>query len=207
MGFTQGVDLFLGALERQTQRLNLSQLPQKPVGIIMLGGVMIENKQNLRHWYHLGQGSERIVEGFALANKFPDALVLHTGGVGSLRGINGSEAQAFNHLIADFKPIKNTILVEPNAKNTWQNAKFSKPIINQHTPGPWILVTSAYHMKRALAVFKKQSLDVVPWPVDYRADPLTFPFLSSSASVQFSKWDILLHEWFGLIAYQLTGRS
>ena len=71
----------------------------------------------------------------------------------------------------------------------------------------WLLITSAYHMPRAMGVFRKAGLKVEPWPVDYRtrgtAD-LTRPFDKVSEGLR--RVDIAMREWVGLFAYWVTGR-
>ena len=72
----------------------------------------------------------------------------------------------------------------------------------------WVLITSAYHMPRAMASFRQAGFDVEPWPVDYRtrgrAD-LTRPFDKVSEGLR--RIDVATREWVGLFAYWLAGRS
>ncbi|HET7210116.1 MAG TPA: ElyC/SanA/YdcF family protein, partial [Methyloceanibacter sp.] len=72
----------------------------------------------------------------------------------------------------------------------------------------WLLITSAYHMPRAIGAFRKAGFEVEAWPVDYRtrgrAD-LTRPFDKVSEGLR--RVDVATREWFGLLAYWLRGRS
>ena len=72
----------------------------------------------------------------------------------------------------------------------------------------WLLITSAYHMPRAMGAFRQAGFDVEPWPVDYRtrgtAD-LTRPFDKVSEGLR--RVDVATREWVGLLAYWVTGRS
>ena len=56
-----------------------------------------------------------------------------------------------------------TILIEQESRNTFENATFSKKLLTQkHLLPPYLLVTSAWHMRRAQYIFKKEGLDVIP---------------------------------------------
>ena len=72
----------------------------------------------------------------------------------------------------------------------------------------WVLITSAYHMPRAIASFRRAGFDVDAWPVDYRtrgrAD-LTRPFDKVSEGLR--RVDVATREWVGLLAYWLAGRT
>jgi uncharacterized SAM-binding protein YcdF (DUF218 family) len=70
------------------------------------------------------------------------------------------------------------------------------------------VVTSAMHMPRAIGIFRKAGFSVVAYPVDYRtASALrdwTFP---RHAAGNFALAETALHEWIGLAAYWLTGKT
>jgi uncharacterized SAM-binding protein YcdF (DUF218 family) len=69
-------------------------------------------------------------------------------------------------------------------------------------------VTSAYHMPRAIGVFRKAGFPVEPYPVDWRTrrakDGLR-PFATIVDGLR--QTDTAVHEWVGLAVYWLTGRS
>ena len=72
----------------------------------------------------------------------------------------------------------------------------------------WVLITSAFHMPRSMGAFRKAGFIVEPWPVDYRtrgAADLTRPFDKVSEGLR--RVDMAVHEWVGLVAYRLAGRS
>jgi uncharacterized SAM-binding protein YcdF (DUF218 family) len=72
----------------------------------------------------------------------------------------------------------------------------------------WLLVTSAFHMPRSIGAFRRAGFEVEAYPVDWRTrgwvDAAT-PFDKLSAGL--ARTDLAVHEWIGLIAYRLTGRS
>ncbi len=75
------------------------------------------------------------------------------------------------------------LILEAKSRDTYENAVFLKEELTRAGelgPGKrWLLITSAYHMPRAMGAFRQAGFDVEPWPVDYRtrgkAD-LTRPF-------------------------------
>ena len=104
------------------------------------------------------------------------------------------------------------LILESDARDTYENAVYLKAELGKLDllgPGKrWVLITSAYHMPRAMASFRQAGFDVEPWPVDYRtrgrAD-LTRPFDKVSEGLR--RVDVATREWVGLFAYWLAGRS
>ena len=92
------------------------------------------------------------------------------------------------------------------SRNTWENALFVSRLVGGNNKRPWILVTSAFHMPRALGCFRRVGMNVVAAPADFRADRLRFPWLTGAMANQFLKMNILAKELLGLLAYRLTGR-
>ena len=69
---------------------------------------------------------------------------------------------------------------------------------------PWLLLTSAFHMPRAMGVFSRTGWNATPWPVDYRATAHDSWFdFSLHDGPQL--WELALHEWLGFYAYRVTG--
>jgi uncharacterized SAM-binding protein YcdF (DUF218 family) len=91
---------------------------------------------------------------------------------------------------------------------TVENAVFSKLIVHPKRGERWLLVTSAFHMLRAIGVFRKADFPVEPYPVDWRkrgAEDIMRRFAVMSDGLQRS--DTAVHEWVGLLVYWLTERS
>jgi uncharacterized SAM-binding protein YcdF (DUF218 family) len=98
--------------------------------------------------------------------------------------------------------------MEGRSRTTYENAAFTRPLIHPAPGERWLLVTSAYHMPRAMGVFRAQGLNLEAYPVDWRtrgwADAKR-PFLTLSGGL--GRLDTAVHEWVGLIGYRLTGRT
>ena len=85
---------------------------------------------------------------------------------------------------------------------------FSRELVKPKPGERWLLVTSGYHMPRAIGVFRKAGFSVEPYPVDWRTrgpeDALRpFPTLGDGLR----RTDTAMREWVGLAIYWLTGRS
>lgn len=90
--------------------------------------------------------------------------------------------------------------VDSSARNTWQNARF----VAQMQPGisqPIVLVTSAWHMRRARFAFHAVGIRVCPLPIDYRFNPFELPGYLIPQSSALEKTELALHELVGLVYY------
>ena len=99
------------------------------------------------------------------------------------------------------------LTMEPRARNTQENAEFSKALAAPKSGERWLLVTSAYHMPRSVGLFRRAGFSVETYPVDWRvgerADLLTF---STIALDGLERTDVAMREWMGLVAYWATGK-
>ena len=100
------------------------------------------------------------------------------------------------------------IELEDKSRNTFENALFSKALVMPKPGERWLLVTSAYHMPRAVGVFRQAGFPVEAYPVDWRTRGSgDFARLFSTVSEGLSRTDTAVHEWLGLMVYRLTDRS
>jgi uncharacterized SAM-binding protein YcdF (DUF218 family) len=100
------------------------------------------------------------------------------------------------------------IVLEPQARDTYENATFTARLLNPRPGQRWLLVTSAAHMPRAVGCFRKAGFTVVAWPVDYRTPRrMDIMRLNRSLPDGLSKMDATMREYAGLAMYYLTGRT
>lgn len=115
-----------------------------------------------------------------------------------------SEAELMRQtLVEDFNvPVH---WMETNSRTTWENAVFSKPILEQANINRIYLVTTAMHMPRARMVFEAAGLNVIPAPTDFIGDggdvPVFINFLPSSDALQNNYF--FMHELLGILWYKL----
>jgi uncharacterized SAM-binding protein YcdF (DUF218 family) len=100
------------------------------------------------------------------------------------------------------------LIPEDRSRNTVENAVFSKELAAPKEGERWLLVTSAYHMPRAIGAFRRAGFEVEAYPVDWRTrgavDALR-PFQTVGDGLK--RTDTAVREWVGLFVYWLTGRS
>lgn len=205
-GFSPLGNLMVLPLE---QRFARGELPQDIAGIIILGGFETGPVTKRRGELSLNEAAERLTESILAARARPDAKVIFTGGDAALIGPadNGAAGEVGRYLEA-VGIARERLVLEGVARTTHENALLLARMLQ---PGPgqrYLLVTSAFHMPRSVATFRRQGFDVVPWPVDYRTrgwmDATTF-FGSVPAGLE--RVDLAFKEWIGLAAYRLSGRS
>lgn len=199
-------DLLLQPIERS--------FPAQPAlgqvdGIIVLGGG--EDARASAFWgqMQLNEGGERYTAALELAERFPEARLLFTGGSGALRDLAGaetSEADMAGQFFREQGVAPGRLLLEDQSRNTAENARFSLALAAP-TPGEtWVLVTSAFHVPRAIRSFKVAGwTGIVPWPVDYRSSAF-LDGIGWNLTQNLQILNIAIREQVGQIAYWLSGR-
>ena len=176
-----------------------------PYGIIVLGGAVNGQVSKARGEIVFNEG-ERIFEAAFLAKRYPQARVIFTGGSGSLTA-ESKEAPAARELLKRLGVDPGRLIVEDKSRNTEENAQFTAAILRPEPEQRWLLVTSAYHMPRAVGAFEKAGFDVVADPVAYRTlGPGNGWQWDFDPGSRFRIFETAVHEWIGLAAYRATGR-
>src|SRR6516164_8460824 len=166
-GYSSLGNILMLPLEQRFPPWDLSR--GAPDGIVVLGGSVIPEIAAARgDDSGLNESAERLTAAVELARKYPDARIIFTGGNSSLFENAPSEAAVAFHQLTALGVAPDRITAEEQARNTIENAVFSR-LIAQPKPGErWLLVTSAFHMPRAIAVFRAAGFPVEAYPVDYR---------------------------------------
>ena len=157
----------------------------------------------------LNEAGERFTEALGLARRYPKAKVVFTGGAIEIIGSPKIGADAARAIFRDLGLVQGEqLLLEPKARDTWENAVLTKALVQPKPGERWLLVTSAWHMPRAVGVFRTAGFAVEPWPVDYRtggpSDALR-PFEAPADGLK--RLDTAMREWIGLISYRASGRT
>jgi uncharacterized SAM-binding protein YcdF (DUF218 family) len=179
-----------------------------PDGIVVLGGAITPDVSAARAAVALNEAAERITAAAELARRYPNARIIYSGGSNALMFDPVVEAPFAVQELEALGVAHDRITAEEQSRNTIENAVFSR-LIAQPKPGErWLLVTSAYHMPRAIAAFRAAGFPVEAYPVDWRTrgpvDALR-PFGSLGDGLR--RTDTAVHEWLGLLAYRLSGKT
>ena len=178
-----------------------------PDGIIVLGA-SIEADLSAAHGIPVVRSSpDRIITAAALALRYPNARVVFSGGSANVISNDAREADFAGAVFESLGVAKSRLVMERASRNTVENAQFSKALVVPKDGERWLLVTSAFHMPRSVALFRKAGFPVEPYPVDWRVgargDLLSF---TNSATDGLGRTDLGVREWVGLIVYWATGR-
>lgn len=182
-------------------------LPSHVDGIITLGGGINPFITAERDQVTLTNSAERLTEFMRLARMYPQARLIFTGGSNDPLRQNFSEADAARRFMREQGFDVSRVIFETRARNTDENVRYSYELASPTRTETWVLITSAYHMPRALGVFRKKGWQVIPYPVDYRTDPQASFFTQFSVSHNLRLATMAWHEWLGLLIYRLTGRA
>jgi uncharacterized SAM-binding protein YcdF (DUF218 family) len=117
------------------------------------------------------------------------------------------EAEQIAYLLKEWGVPRDALIIEDQSRNTVENAARSKPVWDAHGFRSGLLVTSAFHMPRALAVFRRAGVDVEPSPADFGGRPLLeggiLSFMPDAAALQTSS--LMVREWIGMLVYRIRG--
>jgi uncharacterized SAM-binding protein YcdF (DUF218 family) len=134
---------------------------------IVLGGFTSEDSNG--NGFFNG-AADRFIEGVKLLNTGKVSHILISSGNGNLFHDKFREADWVKTQLVLFKVPDSCILIENRSRNTLENAAFSKLVLNsRRLQPPYVLVTSAFHMRRSLGIFKKAGLEVIPYSCNYIA--------------------------------------
>jgi uncharacterized SAM-binding protein YcdF (DUF218 family) len=179
-----------------------------PDGIVVLGGAITPDVSTARNTVTLNEAAERMTAVAELARRYPAARIVFSGGSAALVFHGATEAEFAVRLLESLGVGRERILAEDRSRNTAENALFSKDLANPKPGERWLLVSSAYHLPRAVGVFRKASFPVEAYPVDWRTrgpgDAL-MPFPTVGDGLR--RTDTAVREWVGLSVYWLTGQS
>jgi uncharacterized SAM-binding protein YcdF (DUF218 family) len=179
-----------------------------PDGIVVLGGAIDADVSAAHGVPVLGGAADRIVAGAALAHQYPSARLVFTGGSSNLIGNDPREADYAAELFKRLGVPSEQLTIERRSRNTEENAEFTKAIAAPKDSERWLLVTSAYHMPRSVGLFRKAGFRVEPYPVDWRIGPRAdLRWFSPIAAEGLQRTELAVHEWLGLFAYWLTGKT
>ena len=178
-----------------------------PDGIVVLGGAISPDVAAARAAVAFNEAAERITATAELARRYPNARIVFTGG-SSVPILQGVEAAFAVRALEALGVAHGRITAEEQSRNTIENAVFSRLVASPKPGERWLLVTSAYHLPRAMAAFKAAGFAVEPYPVDWRTrGPIdaTRPFATLGDGLR--RTDTAVREWVGLVAYRLTGKT
>lgn len=195
------------SLESRFPKLTPTDLPAAVTGIIVLGGAVKPKLWNQHNQVSVNGRAERIIEGARLARRYPDAVVLYSGGSGHLGEPQWREAPLAAQLLEELGVSTDQLLLEENSRSTHENAVLSKQLAAPKPGDVWVLVTTAGHMPRAMSVFRSLEWDVLPYPVDYAGPPEWAFRAGFDLAGGLTALNRGVREYVGLFIYWVSGRA
>jgi uncharacterized SAM-binding protein YcdF (DUF218 family) len=205
LGLSPASDWLRHSLESREKAASLDEIAGIS-GIIVLGGGVSGLSPDGTP--HLSAFGGRMTESVKLAERFPALPIVFSGGIGDIvpRRDVVPEAQAALVFYRRAGIDETRVRLEDRSRNTFENALLTAGLLQPTPQQRWILVTSAFHMPRAKALFEAQGFKVLPWPTDYDAkfshgcwEPIPLGREKLCAA------SMALKEWVGIAAYWLRG--
>lgn len=174
---------------------------------VVLGGYAYYSPENDR--VTLRESGDRLFQGIRLLEEdYVDHLLL-SGGSGYVLYPDLKESLYVGAFLDLMGIPKRKVWLESESRNTHENASFTAALLEERgiKDKPIVLITSAYHMRRASACFEKQGIQVIPFPAEPKSGERMFTpdhlFLPSAEA--FGIWNRLIHEWIGFVSYRISG--
>lgn len=174
-------------------------------GIIVLGGALDPEGSARSGAPALNDAAERLTTFVALARAYPQARLIFSGGSGDPLNQMIREADQVKALFLALGLPSERVVYERDSRNTYENALYSKKLARPEPGQRWLLVTSAWHMPRAMGCFEKAGWQVTPYPVDFRSNSHDH-WMSFQPDQQLDMVTTGVREWIGLVSYRLMGR-
>ena len=184
-------------IEMPYQPLKLSEVPESDY-IVVLSGMVHKVKDNVYEW----SDPDRFFAGIKLLNANKGKKIIYTGGLLPWEKKKKTEGELLKNKSLEFGIHENKILITKKVQNTYEEANAISHLIDSKSK--IILVTSAFHMKRSEFLFKKHSLIIFPYPVDFKFKNNRITILDFIPSVDsLSRSSFVIREIIGRIYYRV----
>lgn len=179
--------------------------PASVSGIIVLGGAVSFRETAFGLRADFGEAADRLREAARLARAYPDVPIHVVGGNAFPKPGHPPESAALAVLLEEYGASRERLVLEVKSRTSAENARnlSSRGVQN----GNWLLVTSAFHMPRAVGALRAAGVgNIYAAPTDWRCSCNDGP-LSLDAVGNLGRLDTAAKEYLGLVAYAMSGRS
>lgn len=185
--------------------------PQKQINqtyqwCIILGGGMMRSGAG----YRTGETADRFIQPLLLYRQGKIKKLLITGGNVTIKGLkidDTQESKKVKEVLIAMGVAVNDIYLEEQARNTHENATYTKQVLKPYLAEKMLLVTSAMHMPRAKACYLKEGFKVDDYPADIKKKDTPTGILDQLIPQErnLSKFAELIREMSGYLIYKLMG--
>ncbi len=185
--------------------------PERVAGIVVLGGGLDVVTATRGAESALNGAGERLLAAVRLARRYPGAELVYASGARWPATAETSEAELAVALLVELGVAPARLRAETRSRNTRENAAETFALVAPAPGETWLLVTSAFHMPRAMASFRAAGWDPLAYPVDHKlpAPDATGPqgWFGPNLLDRQALFALALKEYAGLLAYRLLGWS
>lgn len=195
------------------QQISSEELPEAEAIILLGGSTRIPTPP--RNTVEITESGDRVLYAAHLYKEGKAPVIIATGGRITWLQNAPPEADSMKNLLIEIGVPESAIIEETQALNTYENALYTKKILEKRGIKQSLLVTSASHMPRSLRVFQKQGIDVIPAPTDFLVTQLDWEQLQMTpqatllnllpSAENLKQTTQALKEYLGLIVYWLKG--
>ena len=174
---------------------------------VVLAGITNPNRLPLDRT-HFNKGADRLTHAIDLYKLKKINKLIISGGSGVLSFEGKPESLALKEFAMSAGVRARDIVIDTLSRNTWENAKNTRRILVEKGAQDEVLViTSAFHMRRAAGCFEHLGVHHDTFPTDYYGGPFRFTpdelIIPNLYALQL--WTILIKEWVGILAYKVAG--
>jgi len=184
-------------------------LPKVSDVAVVLGGLSDPKISTTDH-LEFNRAAERITEAVLLWKQGRVKSLLIASGSGDLFEPTAVEAPGLAAWAVAMGVPAERVVVDSTSRNTYENARNSLPLADARGFKTFVLITSAAHMPRSAAIFRKAGYDkqgrsLELWPVDTQRNQVPFPFNAVPDPSSLATAQAVLREALGYLVYQWQG--
>jgi len=188
-------------------RYDRPDLPENIAGFIVPGGYLRTDISYYRGEVQLNDNADRIFKAMELGNKYDNALIVFSGKSSGVIEKTRAEDEDTEDFLRQLDYPDNMTVYEAKSHNTFDNILLSRNYVSPEPSENWVVITSAYHMPRTMAVANSIGWNLIPYPTDYRTTGM-YSFWPKPFNVlqNFTLLETSVKEIVGMVAYRLSGR-
>ena len=181
-------------------------LPAQIDGIVVLSGGSRATVPDSRGVVSDNPSLLRMAAGAELARRYPHARFMFSGVSSGSPHATAVEIAMAERYFQSLGVAPGRTIYERRSLDTWENLLNSKALAKPRPGETWVLVTSALHMPRAMGVARRLGWAMLPWPSDYETSAHLGSQPFGIPSRRLSTMTFALHEWVGMLIYEIEGR-
>lgn len=197
-------DAIMRGAEAWAERIDPASMPESQAIVVLSEGrIQPPGETNASEW----TDSDRFYGGISLYKAHKAPLLIFTGGWSPRRPTGKTEGEVLMEFAAELGVARENVVTTGKVSNTYDEARSVAALMartgHPGAPPRILLVTSAYHMRRAQFLFERAGVHTIPFPVDFKVPQgeefSLFRLLPAAASLK--RTEAALREQYGFLFY------